>query len=573
MNDTLWTKGFAIASRLYHTYGHLDFDEDAVTSGGYPIGEFLQYNREHCYELNTFDVINLTAMGMIWSRKNLGYHKDFKPRYEILKIYFKKHKNIATVNDIKEPDIREIVLRFMRDRETHLNEVLTLRQVDMLRNIGVPFVEKNRRTEELEYARNVKAFIDLARGEIFNINKENRKGGIITVNKYWYTELLDKYMSNSEDQVAAEDIACYIRKVVKWKATEIKDKQMIELLNGNKPGLASWIVSKLESDVSESEKSAAYRLSEWLDVMRKFSWSIDDIDINEQYTLQGTKVTDELSLVHDKALLPDELQKYKADIKEPEKKKRTLEQNAKVMGGNIKRQRNQEEAMSKANAEVKKEVEEIANGKIADDLLVPKKLRRVKDNKETIEVKEKKTRVKREKAAEKVIINKDWVDSLLKAVKEDEYFNSHGFVPNNVEEAQSESLKELIKIAYDNKDKLLSKYYLNDLAATGFLFLETDKEPLYGLREGYQFILDYVKTNEFIELVYAKGLKKYVVHHNVANLNAILYDSIPAYRNFKDLLDEACNRDLQKFYTIERNRMNECILIVLKSKIREVRRA
>ena len=188
------------------------------------------------------------------------------------------------------------------------------------------------------------------------------------------------------------------------------------------------------------------------------------------------------------------------------------------------------------------------------------------------EVKEKKTRVKREKAAEKVIINKDWVDNLLKAVKKDEYFISHGFVPNNVEEAQSESLKELIKIAYDNKDKLLSKYYLSDLAATGFLFIETDKEPLYGLREGYQFILDYIKTNEFNELIYAKGLKKYVVH-NVSNINKILYDSIPAYRNFRDLLEEAGNRDLQQFYDVERNRMNECILIVLKSKIREVRRA
>ena len=255
----------------------------------------------------------------------------------------------------------------------HLNEVLTLRQVDMLRSIGVPFVEKNRRTEELEYARNVKTFIDLARGEIFNINKENRKGGVITVDKYWYTGLLDKYMSNSEDQVDTEDIACYIRKVVKWKATEIKDKQMIELLNGNKPGLASWIVSKLESATSKSEKSAAYRLSEWLEIMKKFNWSVDDIDISKQYTLQGTKVTDELSLVHDKSLLPAELQKYKAAIKEPEKKNRTLEQNAKVMGGNIKRQRNQEEARSKANAEVKKEVEEIANGKIADDLLVRKR--------------------------------------------------------------------------------------------------------------------------------------------------------------------------------------------------------
>lgn len=571
MNDTLWTKGFAIASRLYHIYGHLDFDEDAVTSGGYPIGEFLQYNREHCYELNTFDMLNLTAMGMIWSRKNLGYHKDFKHRYEILKLYFKKHKDIETVNDIKEPDIREIVLRFMRDRELHLNEVLTLRQVDMLRSIGVPFVDKNRRAEELAYAKNVQTFIDLARGEIFNINKDNRKGGI-TVEKYWYTGLLDKYMSNTEDQVTSEDIACYIRKIVKWKATEIKDKQMIELLNGNKPGLASWIVSKLESDTSKSEKSAAYRLSEWLEIMKKFNWSIDDIDISEQYTLQGTKVTDELSLVRDKSLLPAELQKYMMAAKEPEKKKRTLEQNANVMGGNIKRQRNQTEAKNKANAEVKKEVEEIANGKIADDLLVPKNLRRIRDKKETAEVKEKKTRVKREKAAEKVIINKDWVDNLLKAVKKDEYFISHGFVPNNVEEAQSESLKELIKIAYDNKDKLLSKYYLSDLAATGFLFLETDKEPLYGLREGYQFILDYIKTNEFIELVYTKSLKKYVVH-NVANINKILYDSIPAYRNFRDLLEEAGNRDLQQFYNVERNRMNECILIVLKSKIRDVRRA
>lgn len=572
MNDTLWTKGFAIASRLYHTYGHLDFDEDAVTSGGYPIGEFLQYNREHCYELNTFDVINLTAMGMIWSRKNLGYHKDFKPRYDILKLYFKKHKDIETVNDIQEPDIKEIVLRFIRDRELHLNEVLTLRQVDMLRSIGVPFVEKSRRAEELAYAKNVQTFIDLARGEIFNINKDNRKGGIVTVDKYWYTGLLDKYMSNTEDQVTSEDIACYIRKIVKWKATEIKDKQMIELLNGNKPGLASWIVSKVDSDTSKSEKSVAYRLSEWLEIMKKFNWSIDDIDISEQYTLQGTKVTDELSLVHDKSLLPAELQKYMTVANEPEKKKRTLEQNANVMGGNIKRQRNQVEAKNKANAEVKKEVEEIANGKIADDLLVPKNLRRIRYKKETAEVKEKKTRVKREKAAEKVIINKDWVDNLLKSVKKDEYFISHGFVPNNVEEAQSESLKELIKIAYDNKDKLLSKYYLSDLAATGFLFLETDKEPLYGLREGYQFILDYIKTNEFIELVYTKSLKKYVVH-NVANLNKILYDSIPAYRNFRDLLDEAGKRDLQKFYNVERNRMNECILIVLKSKIREVRRA
>lgn len=571
MNDTLWSKGFAIASRLYHTYGHLDFDEDAVTNGGFRIGEFLQYNREHCYELNTFDMINLTAVGMIWSKKNLGYHKDFKPRYEILKLYFKKHKNIATVNDIQEPDIREIVLRFMRDREMHLNEVLTLRQVDMLRSIGVPFVEKNRRTEELEYARNVKTFIDLARGEILNINKENRKGGI-TVDKYWYTGLLSSYMSNSEDQIDPEDVSCYISRVTRWKATEIKDKHLIELLNGNKPGLASWIVSKLNLDISESEKSAAYRLSEWLEIMKKFSWDIASLDINEQYTLQGTRVTDEFSRIHDKSLLPAELQNYIAEIKEPEKKKRTLEQNAKVMGGNIKRQRNQTDAKTKANAEVKKEVEEIANGKIADDLLVPKNLRRIRDKKETAEVKEKKTRVKREKAAEKVIINKDWVDNLLKAVKKDEYFISHGFVPNNVEEAQSESLKELIKIAYDNKDKLLSKYYLSDLAATGFLFLETDKEPLYGLREGYQFILDYIKTNEFIELVYTKSLKKYVVH-NVANINKILYDSIPAYRNFRDLLEEAGNRDLQQFYNVERNRMNECILIVLKSKIREVRRA
>lgn len=571
MNDTLWSKGFAIASRLYHTYGHLDFDEDAVTNGGFRIGEFLQYNREHCYELNTFDMINLTAVGMIWSKKNLGYHKDFKPRYEILKLYFKKHKNIATVNDIQEPDIREIVLRFMRDREMHLNEVLTLRQVDMLRSIGVPFVEKNRRTEELEYARNVKTFIDLARGEILNINKENRKGGI-TVDKYWYTGLLSSYMSNSEDQIDPEDVSCYISRVTRWKATEIKDKHLIELLNGNKPGLASWIVSKLNLDISESEKSAAYRLSEWLEIMKKFSWDIASLDINEQYTLQGTRVTDEFSRIRDKSLLPAELQNYIVEIKEPEKKKRTLEQNAKVMGGNIKRQRNQTDAKTKANADVKKEVEEIANGKIADDLLVPKKLRHVKDKKETKEVKEKKTRVKREKAAEKVIINKDWVDKFLQALKEDDYFKSRGFVPNNVEEAQSESLKELIKIAYDNKNKLLSKYYLNDLAETGFLFLETDKEPLYGLREGYQFMLDYMKSNEFIDLIYSKGIKKYIVH-NVANLNTILYDSIPAYRNFKDLLDEAGNRDLQQFYTIERNRLNECILIVLKSKIREVRRA
>lgn len=570
MNDTLWSKGFAIASRLYHTYGHLDFDEDAVTNGGYPIGKFLQYNREHCYELKTFDMINLTNMGMIWSKKNLGYHKDFKPRYEILKLYFKKHKNIATVNDIQEPDIKEIVLRFMRDREMHLNEVLTLRQVDMLKSIGVPFVEKKRRDEELEYARNVQTFIELARGEIFNINKENRKGETITVEKYWYTGLLNKYMSNSEDTITKEDIACYVRKVTDWKETEIKDKHLIELLNDNKPGLAYWIVSRLDIDASESEKNAACRLSEWLDIIRKFNWDITSLDITEQYTLQGTRVADEFSRIHNKSLLPVELQDYVTEIKEPEKKKRTLEQNAKVMGGSVKRHRNNTEAQKKEEAEVKKEVEEIANGKIADDLLVPKKLKRVKDNKEA--VKEKKTRVKREKAAEKVIINKDWVDNLLKAVKKDAYFSSHGFVPNNVDEAQSEGLKELIKIAYDNKDKLLSKYYLNDLAAAGFLFLETGRDPLYRLREGYQFILDYIETKEFADLVYAKSLKKYVLH-NVANINEILYDSIPAYRNFRDLLDEAGKRGLKHVYEVEFNRMNECILIVLKSKIREVRRA
>ena len=45
MTDSEWMLGFSIATRLYYTNGNLDIPEDAVTNGGYKIGEWIKYDR------------------------------------------------------------------------------------------------------------------------------------------------------------------------------------------------------------------------------------------------------------------------------------------------------------------------------------------------------------------------------------------------------------------------------------------------------------------------------------------------------------------------------------------------
>lgn len=311
MENYKWIEGFAIASKLYYKFGHLDIDAGTVTTTGFPIGDWLQWNRDNIGSLNIYDINDLTTMGMIWNKSLLGNHRNFISNYNRLKKY-KRFDEKMDLSRIEEDDLREWAYELIEWRKMENNAFLTLREVDMLDELGFPWGDKFNKSRAQEesarkakieylvdqlrqaYSNNTKviykerADTNRLKEKTENVKKNSEKIVIKRVevpvkSTVWYDVLLDHYMTR---QVVSDDTrSLYKAAIAKGKDIKVRELEFLCFLNGGTPGIADWLIRKKEYTDIPSLSVAITELKTWVETMNTLKAEV--VWDNTQYTING----------------------------------------------------------------------------------------------------------------------------------------------------------------------------------------------------------------------------------------------------------------------------------------------
>ena len=314
MENYKWIDGFTIASKLYYKLGHLDLDEHVATNSGFPIGKWLQWNRDNIGSLNLFDIYNLSSMGMIWSKHMLGHHRSFAKNYERLKKYKRIDEKIKASN-IKEQDLRKWANDLILWRKLEDNAFLTLREVDMLDEIGFDWgagFNRSRKDEENSRKNKIELYIDGMRKAYSEntkvvyrdvevkpkasiIDKSTTKASQKTLvqrvevpvpSNKWHDILIESYLGNTAPTDGA--ITAYKTILGKGKAISNREAEFVKFLSRGNNGLALWLIKKRDWIEIPSLIASITELKEWVESLSRIGieaeWS------NEQFTLNGYNV-------------------------------------------------------------------------------------------------------------------------------------------------------------------------------------------------------------------------------------------------------------------------------------------
>lgn len=318
MENYKWIDGFAIASKLYYKLGHLDIADGVVTNSGFPIGKWLQWNRDNIGSLSLYDIYDLSSMGMIWSKNLLGNHRNFAKNYERLKKY-KRFDEKLNIESITEPDLKKWASDLIIWRRLEDNALLTLREVDMLDELSFNWgngFAKTRKEEENSRKAKLEFFIDGMRKAYYdntrvvyreaeNTSRLKEKVANTALNKNqtqsktviqrvevpvksnkWHDVLIESYLANTSAN--DEAISAYKLVIGKGKSITGREAEFIKFLSRDNNGLALWLIKKKEWIEIPSLMTAIVELKEWIELLNKaqieISWS------NEQYTINGYNV-------------------------------------------------------------------------------------------------------------------------------------------------------------------------------------------------------------------------------------------------------------------------------------------
>lgn len=583
MTDNEWMTGFRLATRLYYMNGNLDIPDDAVTKGGYKIGEWIKYTRENVDKLSSFDINNLTSYGMIWS-SNRGLHDQFgKMMKKLMKCNKTENGKIPWSEIEKDAQLKKWANLMINGRRECDNAVITLREVDMMSDEGFPWgenwpdklneertwVSKNSyvaqaiRQQCMQIVGNKKVLKEAVinqykqAGMVLapvdkNNNKENNDNiKIVEIDKSnWQNRLLNKYLGIDKEKVSNEDKIEYLALIRKSTKTE-KEKNFLLMLNDGYDGEAAWIVGdNYSSEIPPSVNTIIRLLNKWVEYGTKTRIDIKNCDLSEYEAQNGMTISSLMNMLV--KLTDDEdiiLVKNELDIK--------------LYIRYIQELSNKQEKEFKCSEE-------------------PDNCIDVTDKSEDKEAVEENVSIEDKKEPE---IKADWTvkkprvwfnkfdDELRQARKK------YDITPNTKEEAEELGcvvLTDMIPQAYDNRDRLESKVFRARLRENGFFFIENSSDDILELRKAFNKFLKEIGDRYYgkLESPQARLIVRLLVKVKalgetdaeiLKELDKVLTEDFAEYREFIGVYNNIMENGTVDDKDIAR-RIKNCIPLVLKSK-------
>lgn len=471
MTDSEWMLGFSIATRLYYTNGNLDIPEDAVTNGGYKIGEWIKYTRENVDKISAFDINNLASYGFIWG-KSRGIHKSFSRMCKKLQTLKKNENGIISLAAIKDdPELVKWVNMIVEGRKACDNAVITLREIEILTSIGFPWGDKwpYRQVEESAWVSKNSMVALAIRNEAMRLAGNNKRSieipktepivetKVVQIdNSVWQDRLLRVYLGIDKCGVSSDDRLQYLSLLKKDNKSE-QEKNFLKMLNNGKAGEAAWIVGKVGSvDFPSTVKEVIPILNNWADSEIKLGTNLRTCDLSKCSVENGWSVEPLMDIIYkaknevDKRLIKHTLNAtlYLRYLDVTDKKTKSKAEKTKA-----------KKSVKKAEQKVAHALEETKKEKLDNSWTVKKP--------------------------------RDWFKmftcELERAGKD------NVIVPNNVDEAaliHNDRLVELITEAYENRNKLMGKLYINNLREYGFFFIEKSTDDIDKLRRYYKLLME-----------------------------------------------------------------------------------
>ena len=155
-----WEQGFQHAKEYYEKYGNLDVRSDYVCNDGYKLGSWIINNRSYYSNnsnrnlLNKERIARLESIGMIWSKNNMIWEKN----YIAAALYYKQHGSIDMPHDYVNDDGVRIGAWIDKQRRLIKEGDLNQDQLERLALLGIEKQNKYDKQWERYYAEAEKYF-------------------------------------------------------------------------------------------------------------------------------------------------------------------------------------------------------------------------------------------------------------------------------------------------------------------------------------------------------------------------------------------------------------------------------
>lgn len=492
MDSNKYMEGFVFCTRYYYRYGHLDIPVDAVTNKGFKIGQWLEDLRHDMDDLTSFQINDMSSIGMIWDSSKLGGHRDFSSNLRKLERIAKEHRGEVRVTDITDDEsLKKWCENLPVWRAKKDNSLLTMRECELITSVGFIW----RAIENTEYTRMTSEnslLVQAIRRDAMNILKE--KGyfnqGVRghkpeedksekkepNISDDWHSVLLSEYLKDKDKRKVTSSIRDIYIAACKISTENSSENVFLRMLNDGQAGFADWIVTYDRGDLILDITTCVTELNNWCDVYEKlggvFSSKITNLDALR--TERGATVAECLNVL--------------------------------------------------------KQVDNFDT--IKDALREPIKVLCLSESK-----------VVRKYAYKPVkLVKGEFLEQFIAELSK--FGDKYGFIPNNASEVpddyeDAESLKDIINKAYENKDWLTKTKFYMKVRRGGFFFYDTEPEkPEVAFRKLWWKFVKEIPTERCAEYPYKDVLKCAKAYGTKEfNTESFVQVTILANPEFKELWD------------------------------------
>lgn len=492
MDSNKYMEGFVFCTRYYYRYGHLDIPVDAVTNKGFKIGQWLEDLRHDIDDLTSFQISDMSSIGMIWDSSKLGGHRDFSSNLRKLERIAKEHRGEVRVTDITDDELLKKWcenLPVWRDKKD--NSLLTMRECELITSAGFIW----RAIENAEYTRMTaenSLLVQAIRRDAMNILKEKgyftqgvrgRKPAEDKAEKKeanisddWHSVLLSEYLKDKDKRKVTSSIRDIYIAACKISAENSSENVFLRMLNDGQAGFADWIVTYNREDLILDIPTCVAELNNWCDVYENLGggFSSKMTNLDKLRTERGKAVSECLNVLKQ----VDSFDAIKDALREP----------IKVLC-----------------------------------------LSEIKTSK---------------KSAYKPVkfVKSEFLEKLLTELSK--FGDKYGFIPNMVSEVtddyeDADNLKDIIKIAYENKDWLTKTKFYMKVRRGGFFFYDAKpEESEVAFRKLWWKFVREIPTERCAEYPYKDVLKCAKTYGTKEfNIESFVQLMIMANPEFKELWD------------------------------------
>lgn len=142
-----WEIGFEHAREYYEQFGNLDVSAQYISEDGYQLGAWITRNRtwyrnnSHKGILDSERVERLNSIGMMWSRNNAMWEKNYLAAAE----YFKENGNLDVAIGYVNKDGIKLGIWVSNQKNAYKKGDLTDEQIERLEMIGMQWLSKHDR--------------------------------------------------------------------------------------------------------------------------------------------------------------------------------------------------------------------------------------------------------------------------------------------------------------------------------------------------------------------------------------------------------------------------------------------